>query len=92
MRSGSRGDQAATRDGVCDEVQGICSTGTPTGMLEIDEVHARLNSIDARLREARAAAEVMAEGDPTAARELGSELDGMAEHVAALKAGLGSTS
>lgn len=60
-------------------------------MLEIDEVRARLDSIEERLREARAAADVMDEGDPSAAEELSSELDGMAEDVAALKAGLSSS-
>jgi len=73
------------------EVRGLCSTGKPTGMLEIDEVRARLDSLDARVREARAAADVMAEGDASAAAELESELDGMAEDVAALKAGISTS-
>jgi hypothetical protein len=73
------------------EVRGVCSTGTPTGMLEIDDVRARLDSIEARLREARAAADVMAEGDASAGQELSSELDGMAEDIATLKTGLGSS-
>lgn len=60
-------------------------------MLEMDELRARLDSIEARLREARAAAEVMDEGDPSAASELSGELDGMAEDVAALKAGLSAS-
>jgi len=60
-------------------------------MLEIEEVRSRLDSIEDRLREARAAADVMAEGDPSAANELSSELDGMAEDVAALKAGLSAS-
>ena len=60
-------------------------------MLEIEEVRARLGSIEERLREARAAADVMDEGDPSAAEELSAELDGMAEDIAALKAGLSST-
>ena len=60
-------------------------------MLEMTEVHSRLDAIDACLREARAAAEVMQEGDPTASAELGEELSGMAEHIATLKAGLGTT-
>jgi len=72
----------------CDEVRGVCSTGKPTGMLEIDEVRRRLNSIEAHVREARAAADVIAEGDPSAAAELEAELDGMAEDVGALKAGM----
>lgn len=72
-------------------MRGICSTGKPTGMLEIEEVRTRLQSLDARVREARAAADVMAEGDASAAAELESELDGMAEDVAALKAGISTS-
>lgn len=60
-------------------------------MLEIEEVRTRLDSIDERLREARAAADVMAEGDPSAAEELSAELDGMAEDIATLKAGLSTS-
>jgi hypothetical protein len=60
-------------------------------MLEIEEVRNRLDSLEARVREARAAADVMAEGDASAASELEAELDGMAEDVAALKAGVSST-
>ena len=74
-----------------DRVQGVCSTGKPTGMLEITEVRSRLDSIAASLREAQAAADVMAEGDPSAAEELGSELDAMAGDIAALKAGIASS-
>ncbi len=70
------------------EVRGVCSTGKPTGMLEIDEVRERLDSIAGRLREARAAADVIAEGDASAAAELEAELDGMASDIAALKAGV----
>ena len=73
------------------EVRGICSTGRPTGMLEIGEVRRRLDSIEGRLREARAAADTIAEGDATAAAELEGELDGMAEDIAALKAGVATT-
>jgi len=62
-----------------------------TVMLEIEDVRARLDSIADRLREARAAADVMAEGDPSAAEELSGELDGMAEDLAALKAGLSTS-
>jgi hypothetical protein len=72
-------------------VQGVCSTGKPTGMLEITEVRSRLDSIAASLREAQAAADVMAEGDPSAAEELGSELDARAGDIAALKAGIASS-
>ena len=60
-------------------------------MLEIDEVRRRLDSLQARVREARAAADVMAEGDPGAAAELEVELDGMAEDIAALKAGVSTS-
>ncbi len=74
-----------------DDVPGICSTGRPTGMLEIEDVRRRLDSIDAHLREARAAADVIAEGDASAAAELEQELDGMAEDIAALKAGVAPT-
>jgi hypothetical protein len=72
-------------------VQGVCSTGKPTGMLEITEVRARLESIGTRLREAQAAADVMAEGDASAAAELEAELDGMAADIAALKAGVSTS-
>ena len=44
-----------------------------------------------RLREARAAAETIAEGDPTAVAELDAEIDGMAQDIAALK-GITATS
>jgi len=60
-------------------------------LLEIEEVRSRLDSLEARMREARAAADVMAEGDPSAAEELEGELDGMAEDIAALKAGLSTS-
>lgn len=60
-------------------------------MLEIEEVRARLDSIEERVREARAATDVIAEGDPSAASELEGELDGMADDVAALKAGLSTS-
>jgi len=60
-------------------------------MLEIEEVRRRLDSLEARVREARAAADVMAEGDPGAASELETELDGMAGDIAALKAGISTT-
>ena len=74
-----------------DRVQGVCSTGKPTGMLEITEVRERLASIGARLHEAEAAADVMAEGDASAAAELEAELDGMAADIAALKAGVSTS-
>ena len=60
-------------------------------MLEITEVRSRLESIAEHLREAQAAADVIAEGDPSAAAELESELDGMAEDIATLKAGVAAS-
>ena len=60
-------------------------------MLEISEVRSRLESIAGHLREAQAAADVIAEGDPSAAAELEGELDGMAEDIATLKAGVSAT-
>ena len=47
---------------------------------------ARLDQLAERVREARAAAETIAEGDPTALAELDVEVDAMAQDVAALKA------
>jgi hypothetical protein len=46
----------------------------------------RLDALAERVREARAAAETIAEGDPTALAELDAEVDAMAQDVAALKA------
>lgn len=45
-----------------------------------------LDALAERVREARAAAETIAEGDPTALAELDAEVDAMAEQIAALKA------
>ena len=47
---------------------------------------ARIDQLAERVREARAAAETIAEGDPTALAELDQEVDAMAADVAALKA------
>ena len=52
---------------------------------------ARLDQLAERVREARAAAETIAEGDPTALAELDAEVDAMAEDIAALKAMSGGT-
>ena len=49
------------------------------------EILARLDALAERLRESRAAAQTIAEGDPTALAELDAEIDGMAEDIAALK-------
>ena len=52
---------------------------------EAPDLLARLDALADRVREARAAAEVIAEGDPTAMAELDAEVDAIAEDVAALK-------
>ena len=44
-----------------------------------------LDALAERVREARAAAETIAEGDPTALAELDAEVDAMATDVATLK-------
>lgn len=46
----------------------------------------QLDRLAERVREARAAAETIAEGDPTALAELDAEVDAMAQDIAALKA------
>ena len=58
---------------------------------EAQDILSRLDALAERLREARAAAETIAEGDPTAVAELDAEIDGMAKDIAALK-GLTATS
>ena len=58
---------------------------------EAQDILARLDALTERLREARAAAETIAEGDPTAVAELDREIDGMAQDIAALK-GITATS
>jgi ubiquinone biosynthesis protein UbiJ len=50
------------------------------------EIAERLESLRRRVEEASAAAETIAEGDPTAMAALNAEVDAMAEDVAALKA------
>ncbi len=50
------------------------------------EIAAKLDALAQRLEEARAAAQVIADGDPTAMAELDAEVDGMAEAIAELKA------
>ena len=50
-----------------------------------------LASLRRHLDEAQAAADTIAEGDPTAMAELDAEVDAMAEDVAALKALTAST-
>jgi hypothetical protein len=50
------------------------------------ELIERIDTLRRRLEEARAAAEVIADGDPSAMAELDAEVDAMAQDVAALKA------
>jgi hypothetical protein len=53
---------------------------------ETDAIGAKLDAIQSRLGECRAAVAVAAEGDPDALRQLGEEVDAMARDVAELKA------
>lgn len=50
------------------------------------DIDAKLDAIAERLEEARAAAKVISDGDPSAMAELDAEVDAMAQDVAALKA------
>ncbi len=50
------------------------------------ELIERLEALRRRVDEAKAAAETIADGDPTAMAELDAEVDAMAQDVAALKA------
>jgi hypothetical protein len=52
---------------------------------EAKDILERLDALAERLKEARAAAEIIAEGDATAVQELDAEIDGMAQDIAALK-------
>jgi hypothetical protein len=49
------------------------------------DIAAKLDAIAQRLEEARAAAQVIAEGDPSAMAELDAEVDAIAADVAELK-------
>ena len=49
------------------------------------EIASKLDDIAARVEEARAAAQVIADGDPSAMAELDAEVDAMAKDVAELK-------
>lgn len=53
---------------------------------DAQDLLARLDALAERVQEARAAAQTIAEGDPTALAELDAEVDGMATDIAALKA------
>jgi hypothetical protein len=52
---------------------------------EVPDLLTRLDTLAERVREARAAAEVIADGDPSAMTELDAEVDAIAADVAALK-------
>ena len=70
---------------------GLCASSQPIGApkpvsASASDLLARLDQLAERVREARAAAETIAEGDPTAIAELDAEVDAMAADVAALKA------
>ena len=49
------------------------------------EILDRLDTLGRRVEEARAAAQTIADGDPTAMQALDAEVEAMAEDVAALK-------
>ena len=70
---------------------GLCASSQPLRVpgpvsASAQDLLARLDALAERIREARAAAETIAEGDPTAIAELDAEVDAMAEQIAALKA------
>ena len=50
------------------------------------EIVPKLDAIARRLEEARAAAQIIADGDPSAMAELDAEVDAMARDIAELKA------
>ena len=73
------------------EDAGLCASSEPLRVpgpvsASAQDLLDRLDRLADRVREARAAAETIAEGDPTALAELDAEVDAMAEDVAALKA------
>jgi polyhydroxyalkanoate synthesis regulator phasin len=65
---------------------GLCASSEPLRQTDPVELIERIDSLRSRVEEARAAAEVIADGDPSAMAELDAEVDAMAEDVAALKA------
>ena len=67
------------------------SRPTAGAPIDVSAIAAHQAFIERSEREARAAADVMAEGDPGAASELEAELDGMADDIAALKAGISTS-
>ena len=73
------------------EGDGLCASSQPPRVpgpvgASASDLLERLDALAERVREARAAAETIAEGDPTALAELDAEVDAMAQDVAALKA------
>ena len=65
---------------------GLCASSAPLRQTDAVEIAETLDRLSRRIEEARAAAETIAEGDPSAMAELDAEVDGMAEDIAALKA------
>ena len=70
---------------------GLCASSQPLRVpgpvsASAQDLVTRLDTLAERVREARAAAETIAEGDPTALAELDAEVEAMAADVAALKA------
>ena len=53
---------------------------------DVEEIRGLLGQLEEHLREARAAADVLADGDPTALADLDGTVDEMARQIAALKA------
>lgn len=60
-------------------------------MLDLDALRAHLDGLEEGLREARAAADLCADGDLTALQELRGTADALAERVAELKVAVAGT-
>jgi hypothetical protein len=65
---------------------GLCASSQPLRQTAPMELIEKLDALRARVDEARAAAETIADGDPSAMAELDAEVDAIAQDVAALKA------
>ena len=65
--------------------EGLCASSQPLRQTDPIDIDAKLDAIAARLDEARAAAKVISEGDPSAMAELDAEVDAMAQDIAELK-------
>ena len=74
----------AEGDGLCAASQPLRVPGPVTASAK--DLLELLDGLAAKVNEARAAAETIAEGDPTALAELDAEVEAMAADVAALKA------